>query len=182
MAFHQIPSTFFARLGKFLPRTVRVQFELATYFSVHDYHGHGLGGVPRSRWRCASSGGQCLGGGVPRPSLYLHGLHGLHLLHHLHGLGGGGGGGVPPVVAVCLHWWRWWPVPRWRSPFRRPRPRWWRWRYKVFPPPRPSLVAVVVVASVVVVLVAVAVCHDLQCLGVPPPCFAHGLQWWPLVY
>ena len=57
-----------------------------------------------------------------------------------------GGGGVPPVVAVCLHWWRWWPVPRWRSPFRRPRPRWWRWWYKVFPPPRPSLVAVVVVA------------------------------------
>lgn len=64
MAFHQIPSTFFARLGKFLAFTKGVQFERATCVYAHDYHGHGLGGVPRSRWRCVSTGG---GGGVPRP-------------------------------------------------------------------------------------------------------------------
>lgn len=168
-AFHPNPSTIFSRYRKFWPSPYGYNssgprtFVHGLQCLGHGLGGHGLGGVSVV---------------VSRPSLYLHGLHGLHLCHGLHWWPVVAVA-VSPVVAVCLHWWRWWPVPRWRSPFRRPRPRWWRWWYKVFPPPRPSLVAVVVVASVVAL---VAVCAFSSASA------SFVLVWWsprsrpPLIY
>lgn len=184
MAFHQNPSTSFARLGRFLPRTYGYNSSgphtfvhgLLCAFSTGG--GHGLQWWPVSRWWCASAffvpprppwsppsplvasgggGGQCLGGG-----LHLGG-HGL----------GGGGGGTKFFHLHGLHWWRWWWWPRWWH--------WWRCAFSsasasfvlVSPRSRPSLIYTKGLgqwwrcASVVAFSAALFQCHGL-----------HVWRWW----